>query len=107
LFDEAEQDAEGLLSPDADADDEAIRVAAHQCKKRGRKPIADHLPCIDVMHEIPECERRCDHDGRLLTEIGEVISEQLDIVPATIRVLRHIRKKYACGCCAAVRRSTR
>ncbi len=28
--------------------------------------------------------------------IGETISEQLDIVPMQIRVLRHIRKRYAC-----------
>jgi transposase len=27
-----------------------------------------------------------------------VVSEQLDIVPAKIQVLRHIRKKYACTC---------
>jgi transposase len=33
-----------------------------------------------------------------MSEIGEVISEQLDIIPATIQVLRHIRKKYACDC---------
>ena len=26
--------------------------------------------------------------------IGEEVSEQLDIVPATIRVLRHVRLKY-------------
>ena len=42
--------------------------------------------------------RRCYHDGRLLTEIDEVISEQLDIIPAKIQVIRHIRKKYACDC---------
>ena len=36
-----------------------------------------------------------------LTEIGEVVSEQLDIIPAQIRVLRHLRKQYAfrCGQC--------
>ena len=98
LFDEAEQDDETLLSTAADADDDAVMVAAHPRKKRGRQPLPEHLPRIDVIHELPESERRCDHDGRTLTEIDEVISEQLDIVPATIQVIRHIRKKYACGC---------
>ena len=28
--------------------------------------------------------------------IGEDVSEQLDIVPMQIRVLRHIRKRYGC-----------
>jgi transposase len=98
LFDEAELDDEAAPGMDVDTGDDEVTVAAHKRKKRGRKPIPDHLPRIDVVHEIPESERRCDHDGRLLTEIDQVISEQLDIIPAKIRVLRHIRKKYACDC---------
>jgi hypothetical protein len=30
---------------------------------------------------------------------GEAVSEQLDIVPAKVQVIRHIRKKYTCPCC--------
>jgi len=63
-----------------------------------RAPLPEHLPRVDVIHELAEDERRCEHDGQLLTEIGEVISEQLDIIPAKIQVTRHIRKKYACDC---------
>ncbi len=98
LFDEAELEGETESDIDALADDEDITVAAHRRKKRGRKPLPEHLPRIDVVHELAEDERRCDHDGQLLAEIGEVISEQLDIVPAKIQVTRHIRKKYACDC---------
>ena len=99
LFDEAELDSKVLDTVvDASFGDEEITVAAHQRKKRGRKPLPDHLPRIDVVHELAEDERRCEHDGQLLTEIGEVISEQLDIIPAKIQVTRHIRKKYACDC---------
>jgi len=94
LFNEAEVDVE----PAPDADDELIIVPAHTRKKCGRKPLPDSLPRIDVIHELPESERRCDHDAQLLTEIDEVISEQLDIIPARIQVIRHIRKKYACTC---------
>ncbi len=97
LFDEAELDGEAESGTAADTDDE-VTVAAHKRKKRGRKPIPDHLPRIEVIHEIPESERRCDHDGQLLAEIDEVICEQLDIIPAKIQVIRHIRKKYACDC---------
>ena len=93
LFDEAEADVPAI----EDADD-VILVPAHTRKKRGRKPLPDNLPRIDVIHDLHESERHCDHDGRLLSEIGEVISEQLDIIPAKIRVIRHIRKKYACTC---------
>src|SRR5471030_3317367 len=31
-----------------------------------------------------------------MVEIGEDVSEQLDIVPMQVRVLRHIRKRYGC-----------
>ena len=94
MFDEAEADVPAI----EDADDNVILVPAHKRKKRGRKPLPDNLPRIDVIHELPESERHCDHDGRLLAEIDEVISEQLDIIPAKIQVIRHIRKKYACSC---------
>jgi len=100
LFDEAELDDEAGSDAvvDVSIDDDEITVAAHTRKKRGRKPLPDHLPRVDMVHELAEDERRCDHDGRLLSEIGEVISEQLDIIPAKIQVTRHIRKKYACDC---------
>ena len=94
MFDEAEADVPAI----EDADDNVILVPAHKRKKRGRKPLPDNLPRIDVIHELPESERHCDHDGLLLAEIDEVISEQLDIIPARIQVIRHIRKKYACSC---------
>ena len=93
LFDEAEVDVEVAI----DTDDE-ILIPAHKRNKRGRKPLPDTLPRVDVVHELPESARRCDHDGQWLVEIGDVLCEQLDIIPAKIQVIRHIRKKYACSC---------
>jgi len=98
MFDEAELDGDAEPDTAAGAHDDEVMVAAHKRKKRGRKPLPDSLPRIDVIHELPESERHCDHDGRTLTEIGEVVSEQLDIIPAKIQVTRHIRRKYACSC---------
>jgi transposase len=93
LFDEPE-----VAIPATDDTDDVIVVPAHTRKKRGRKPLPDNLTRIDVVHELPEDERHCPHDGQLLAEIDAVISEQLDIIPAKIQVIRHIRKKYACSC---------
>jgi transposase len=36
---------------------------------------------------------------RHLSRIGKETNEQLEFIPAQIRVLRHIRPKYACPCC--------
>jgi transposase len=102
LFDEAEVD-------DNDADDDestllsneenTTTVAEHTRKKKtGRKPLPESLTRVDVVYELSETDRVCEHDGNVLNEIGDVVSEQLDIIPAKIQVLRHIRKKYACDC---------
>jgi len=97
LFDEAE--AEALVGAEDQADvDETVEVPAHTRKKRGRKPLPESLLRVDVVHDIAAEQRHCPYDGQLLVEIGEVASEQLDIVPAKIQVIRHIRKRYACDC---------
>jgi len=99
LFDEAES---GLSIHETDVDDSSsegsIVVPAHTRKKSGRKPLPDTLPRVEHIYELPESERVCPHDGNVLTEMNEVISEQLDIIPAKIQVIRHIRKQYTCGC---------
>jgi transposase len=94
LFNEAEATAPADPEPEP-----IVSVPAHQRVRPGRKPLPEALPRIDVIHELPTEERICTHDGEALVEIGEEISEQLDIVPAQVRVLRHVRKKYACPHC--------
>lgn len=92
LFDEAEADTQ------AEPEDDEVIVPAHTRRKRGRKKLPDTLPRVEHVHELSAADRICPHDGAVLAEIGEVASEQLDIVPAKIQVIRHIRKQYACGC---------
>ena len=79
--------------------DDKIDVPAHQRVKRGRKPLDAALPREVRRHELPDAERVCPHDGAALREIGVEVSEQLDIVPQQVRVIRHERVKYACPCC--------
>ncbi|MGI0064788.1 MAG: IS66 family transposase, partial [Nitrosopumilaceae archaeon] len=93
FFNEAE-----ALAPVAQAEAN-VQVPAHVRAKRGRKPLDPALPREVIRHELPEAERVCAHDGARLEAIGVEASEQLDIVPARIRVIRHERVKYACPCC--------
>lgn len=63
---------------------------------RGKRvALATGLPRVDVVHDVPEALRTCAC-GTAMIEIGQDISEQLDIVPMQVRVLRHIRKRYGC-----------
>ncbi|MFV1985288.1 MAG: IS66 family transposase [Thiohalomonadales bacterium] len=99
LFDEAEIDTEFINDNETVSDTATVTVEGHTRKKNvGRKALPPNLPRIDVVHELSDADRVCEHDGNTLTAIGEVTSEQLDIIPAKIQVIRHIRKKYACSC---------
>lgn len=60
-----------------------------------RAPLPAQLERVDVVHDVAESARTCAC-GTPMVEIGQDISEQLDIVPMQVRVLRHIRKRYGC-----------
>jgi transposase len=90
-------EAEALSSPSDDVAE--IIIPAHSRKAAGRKPIADDLPRVDIVHDLTEAEKICPKDGTALECIGEEESQQIDFVPARVQVLRHLRLKYACPCC--------
>jgi transposase len=99
LFDEAEVLAAGSdgsqdvapLSPATKGDGKPNTKPARG--KRG--PLPAELKRVDVVHDVPEAERTCPC-GTPMVQIGEDVSEQLDLVPMQVRVLRHIRKRYGC-----------
>lgn len=78
-----------------------VTVDAHARKKPGRKPLPPELPRVEVVIDLPENEKVCGC-GCTLSRIGEEVSEQLDIIPAKIQVIRHIRPKYACRQCEGI-----
>ncbi len=105
LFNEAEAVVEDVDAKTGEAADDTQAASgetadAAPARKRGRKALPPTLPRVDVIHELPEAQRHCP-EGHALKVIGEEVSEQLDIIPAKIQVIRHIRKKYACPCCEA------
>ena len=94
LFNEAE--ATAAEEPESTP---ATEVGAHRRGTPKRAPMPQALPRIDIEHRLPEDERTCPHHGVELERFAEVVSEQLDIIPMQVRVLRHIRGKYRCPCC--------
>lgn len=95
LFDEAELIIE---LPEPPMADNTVIVSNHTRKKSGRKQLPEDLPRVDVIHDLADADKVCPH-GHALKEISEKISEQLDIIPMQIQVIRHVRKQYACSCC--------
>lgn len=68
--------------------------------RAGRQPLPDHLLRIEHRHEPDSCT--CGQCGKDLVKIGEDITEQLDVEPATFFVHRHIRPQYACRSCETI-----
>lgn len=79
--------------------DEEITVAAYTRKKRGRKALPANLPREEVIHDLKDEEKICNCCGGELSYFGEDRSEQLQYIPAQLKVIVHIRRKYACRNC--------
>lgn len=97
-------EAETAMSYDeevAAGDDQGdtVVVPAHRRKKGGRKRLPKTFPRIEVVHELEDSECHCGQCASRLSPVSEKVSEQLDIRPATVRVIRHVRKTYACEAC--------
>lgn len=103
LFNEAELIASDADDPDELDTDEGINVGAHKriSRKKGHA-LPEHLPRVDVEHDLDEAQKIC-HCGNELQRIGEDVLEQLSIVPQQYYVTRHIRPKYACSCKECIR----
>lgn len=98
LFNEAEAEAADPSEEAAEAAEETP-VTAHTRRRGHRAPLPAELPRNEVLHDLAADDKVCPHDGTPLEVMGEETSEQLDLVPAQVRVLRHRRLKYACPCC--------
>ena len=95
LFNEAEMI---VAAEKVQQEPERVPVRAHTRIKRARKPLPPDLPRVEVIHDIPEEQKICGC-GEALTRIDEEVCEKLEIIPAQVRVRRHVRPKYACKAC--------
>jgi len=75
----------------------AANDAAVQKRPRKRKPFPETLPCEIVTH-MPQASV-CPDCGGPLRPLGEDISEMLEYVPASFKIVRHVRPKLACAHC--------
>lgn len=64
-----------------------------------RKPLPEHLPREEEVHE-PACT--CPNCGGTMRKLGEDVTEVLDYVPASFKVIRHVRPKLSCRVCETI-----
>lgn len=74
-------------------------AAAHETQKPARRPLPAHLPRERVVHPghaaCPDC-------GGQLRKLGEDITESLELMPATWKVIQHVREKFSCRTCECI-----
>ncbi len=93
------EDGEATLAETASVASSTTPTVRSAPDRPARQVPPPHLPRVEVRHEPdPVCP---DRGGRSLRKRGEDVTEVLEYVPASFRVIRHVRPRYACGDCDA------
>ena len=78
-------------------------VAPPETETQRRKPVRKPLPATlprDVVEHAAPCA--CPKCGGALRPLGEDVTEVLDYVPGSFRVIRHVRPKLSCRGCESI-----
>jgi transposase len=73
-------------------------IKARKGKSKGRQALPKSLPRERRVVDIPEAEKQCSC-GKTKVKIGSAVSEKLDFVPASFRVIETETLRYACPKC--------
>ena len=92
------------LSKENQANDNPVKEAVQEeitytRNKPRRKKLPEDLPRETIEYDLDDSEKVCTCCGEQMERIGAEKSEQLDYIPASLRVVEHVRFKYACKHC--------
>jgi transposase len=99
LFNEAEAEAFETDTDDTAESEKAASVIKPVSPKKPRVSIPKDLPRERIIYDLDEADKVCPHDGSALKNIGEATHEQVEIIPAQVKVIQHVCLKYACPTC--------
>jgi Transposase and inactivated derivatives len=78
----------------------ATTVAAFERKRPSRKPFPEHLPRERVVVPAPCTCPACG--GSRLSKLGEDVTETLEVIPRSWKVIQTVREKFSCRDCEAI-----
>lgn len=78
---------------------EKIEYERKRPRKRGPKPLPDHLPRERVEIDPPEEDRTCACCQKPMERVGEVVTEELEIEPPKFKVRQFVRGEWRCPPC--------
>jgi transposase len=92
----AAAEAEAAIEP---ASDETTTVRPFARAKPVRAPLPDHLPRERVVVPAPTA---CPCCGGKLAKLGETITETLESIPRSYKVIQTVREKFSCRSCEKI-----
>ena len=90
-------EAESVPPEEIPVEDNTI-IITYTRNKPKRRTLPEDLPRERIEYDIAESDKQC-RCGCLKQCIGEEVTEQLDFIPAKLKVIAHVRPKYACNRC--------
>jgi len=96
LFNEAEAESKSH-APEPDK----VTISKHIRKaRRTKEELAADLPVVEIVCELDKEKLDCEECGGEMRVLGkEAVREELEIIPAQVRLLRYIRYSYVCKSC--------
>ena len=95
LFNEAEVECEAQeVASEMVVEEAKSENASEQAPKKAqpkRKPLPKHLPRETRVVDIPEAEKVCPCCNGTLHQCGQETSEQLEYIPASVKVIETLR----------------
>ena len=87
--------------PEEEAEKEEITYTRKKPKRRNLQEISasGKYPTEQVIHDIDEKDKQCGECDKALSVIGDDKTYMLDRIPAQIKIVEHVKLKYACKCC--------
>jgi transposase len=101
LFDEMDADEVTETVTPIDNEKETVTYERTKRKHNGRNIDTSKLPRERCIHDLSDAEKICAC-GACMEKMGEDVSEQLDYVPAVLKVIEHVRPKYTCRACERI-----
>lgn len=95
LFNEPEAEA------DPAAEEPTVETITYQRKKQQgqREAKIEHLPVETIDYQLPEEERICPCCNGAMHAMSTEIRRELKIIPAEVKVVKHVRHIYSCRRC--------
>ncbi len=97
---ELELEEHETTQAELEAFDERVSPPKEQKPRPERKPLPEHLQ-REIRTHAPGSDC-CPDCGSKLRHFGDDISEQLEYVPESFKVIRHVRPKFTCTGCDRV-----